>query len=145
MADLAAGMDDYEEAVYHDRRCLIVMESLQNPEVERVRTKIALANYLALWDPLNPEAEELIESTASALWVPVFVYPSGGWPNPYDEPTYLDVLQALFNLRLAQGNIEEAGDVMQLILDRFFPSLSPGDNITPLLSPAEYHATLGDR
>jgi hypothetical protein len=142
MTIFSSGVNDYEQALVHDQRALRITDSLERPVVAHLQIEISIIDVLTHIDPWNPEAEEKLETVKAALYVPRYI---GNWPE-IDEPSYLDVLQVEFNLRLEQaGPTSEAGDILTTILNNFLYAPSTEDTITSLLCAAEFYALDGQK
>jgi hypothetical protein len=138
MSDFANGANDYELALAHERQALKLVDSLEKPTAARLETEISLVNLLAFSAPSSSEPEQYLETVRSALYVPS--YDLGKWPK-LNEPNYLDVLQAEFNLRLEQGgHTSEAGDILTTILEKFLDCPYKTQKTTSLLCAAEFYA-----
>jgi hypothetical protein len=137
LSDLYVGVDDYERALLHQRRALELVAATPSQDAERIRSEITIARLLAGIDPWSPEAAQLLEAAAPRLWVER--YEPWRWPRPMDGPSYLDVLHAQFALQLSQADMQQAGDTVSTILDRFVTSPRVSDTITSLLCAAEFY------
>jgi hypothetical protein len=138
MSDLTNGANDYELALVHERRALKLVDSLEKPTAARLETEISLVNLLAFSDPSSSEPEQYLETVKSTLYVPN--YDLGKWPKS-DEPNYLEVLQAEFNLRLEQGGSNsEPGGILTIILQDFRDCPYKIQKATSLLCGAEFYA-----
>jgi hypothetical protein len=138
LSNLAAGTHADEEAISHQRIAIDLLDGIEDAAADQLHGQLAIVNLLAYADPSASEAEAILESAESTLWVPEYAFEE--WPLAEETPSYLDLLHAKISLRLEQGALEEAAEIGDAILNRFYPSPYIADNVVSMHSIAEVHA-----
>ncbi|TAK36771.1 MAG: hypothetical protein EPO21_01545 [Chloroflexota bacterium] len=122
MRNLANKNGNHEEAMWHTRRALTLADSLDDPDPARLDQESWIVYILALTDPMNKEAEVMLDDLLIKANDTLYIAPRSATIELSDNPRkipYLNILQTEFSLRFKQGNMNKAGDTMHTMLNEY--------------------------